>query len=127
MTLKHCRPSPLRLPVASPGRCEIKVAHRFMDAGAAPPRDPDTPDHHTVYRVSAAPGLATGVHQRRAGRPRTRLRVRRSADSCTRPLTWNPCRARRRGKSGRSRFGQPSGPGHVHAVVRGAQLKPAAV
>jgi len=53
VTLKQCRPSPLRLPVASPGRCEIKVAHRFMDAGTAPPAIP-IPQTTTVYRVSAA-------------------------------------------------------------------------
>ena len=65
MTLKHCRPSPLRLPVASPGRCEIKVAHRFMDAGTAPRAIPipqtTTPSTECqLHRVSTQEAASAG-------------------------------------------------------------------
>lgn len=64
MTLKQCRPSPLRLPVASPGRCEIKVGHRFMDAGIAPlrsryPRPPPSTECQ-LHRVSTQESTSAG-------------------------------------------------------------------
>ena len=52
-TLKLCRQSPFRLPVASPGRCEIMVVHRFMEAGS-PPRALPMPVNTIVFSVSAA-------------------------------------------------------------------------